>query len=553
MLSLKSVRSWLLSTLLVAGSAQAVEVKFLVNAPLDSPKGRMAKVMEGVIERELPDYQVTLLDKLDSADNANRSLAALQSGQVQFLLPDSSTLQTLNPEFTVFSIPFMFRDGASLDQFSNSSDGKKLLTSLTSKSILGLGYMYGGLKQLLSETPIQDYSDLSKLTFPYSPDYPSLRTELPVKTAPIADGDIITALKAGKINAQEATYEDIYNNQFNLLYHNILESNHAVQTYVLAVNTGFWNGLPTSDHDVFMRAVEVALKFGNQLVAAGETNSREQIRLEGGAQRDKLTEQQRINWVKNLQPLWNSQASLIGQNLFDAAFDYSHKLHFYTENFPPYNFEDNGQLKGIAVDFLRALYKETKYNEMGLDIQLKTWSYGYQAAQNGPNIVLFSTTRTPSREHLFKWAGPITASQTVVFKLKKKNIQVSTVTDLNNYRVGVIRDDVGQVLARDQGVKPENFKVYSNADKLLEDLNSGYVDVWIYNLAVGRWFIKKLGYNNDDFEQIYQLNEGYHYFAFSPDVDDRVVANIQAAIDKVKNTRDSNGLSEFDKIVKQYQ
>ncbi|AJQ93693.1 TRAP-type C4-dicarboxylate transport system, periplasmic component [Gynuella sunshinyii YC6258] len=502
--------------------------------------------MEGIIERELPGYQVNLIETLGD-NNASRELSALQSGQIQFSLLEISTLQTIDSQFAVFSIPFMFRDDTTINQFGNSSQGKRLLSSLAGKGVLGLGYMYGGMKQLLSNIPIKEYSDLRQLNLSYPADNPTDRTTLQVKTTPVANGNLVEALKENRINAQEATYEQIYGNQLHLLYRYILESNHSARTFMLSANSNFWNALSDYDREVFLRATDVALKFGNQLVVAGETNSREQIRLEGGARKKRMSEVMRINWTKQLQPLWNNQANLIGQDLFGAAFDYSHQLHFYTENFPPYNFEENGELKGIAVDFLRLVYDQTKYRDMGLKIELKTWSYGYQAAQNGPNIVLFSTVRSPQREHLFKWAGPITSDQTVALKRKQDNISIFRAEDLNRYKVGVIRDDIGQQLAREQGVKPENMKVYSNADKLVSDLNNGYIDIWIYNLAGAYQFFKKFGYKSDDFTNIYKLSESPLYFAFSPDVDDRVVANIQAAIDDVKHT------PEFEKIIQKYQ
>ncbi|WP_428240021.1 TRAP transporter substrate-binding protein DctP [Gynuella sp.] len=546
MLSRKLFQLWLACAVFIASTAQAIEVRFLVGASLESPRGRMAKVMESIIERELPGYQVNLIETLGD-NNASREISALQSGQIQLSLPEISTLQTVNPQFAVFSIPFMFRDEATVNQFGNSHQGKMLLSSLASKGVLGLGYMYGGMKQLLSNVPINKYSDLRQLNLSYPAENPSARTVLQVKTTPVASAELIQALKENRINAQEATYEQIYGNQLHLRYRYILESNHATRIFMLSANSNFWNALNDFDREVFLRATDVGLKFGNQLVVAGETNSREQIRLEGGARKKRMSETMRINWTKQLQPLWNNQASLIGQALFDAAFDNSHQLHFYTENFPPYNFEENGELKGISVDFLHLVYDQTKYRDIEPKIELKTWSYGYQAAQNGPNIVLFSTVRSPQREHLFKWAGPITADQTVAFKRKQDDISVYQAEDLNHYKVGVIRDDIGQQLARDQGVKPENMKVYSNADKLVSDLHNGYIDIWVYNLAGAHQFFKKLGYNSDDFTNIYKLSESPLYFAFSPDVDDKVVAHVQAAIDEVKRT------PEFEQIIKKYQ
>ena len=77
------------------------------------------------------------------------------------------------------------------------------------------------------------------------------------------------------------------------------------------------------------------------------------------------------------------------------------KLNFVTESYPPYNFKSQGMLKGIAVDLLLAATQKSAFSLSLNDIRLLPWPRAYKMAEEGPNIVLFSTTRTEQRETKF--------------------------------------------------------------------------------------------------------------------------------------------------------
>ncbi len=76
-------------------------------------------------------------------------------------------------------------------------------------------------------------------------------------------------------------------------------------------------------------------------------------------------------------------------------------LKYMTEIYPPFNFEKNGQLQGVAVDFLKEVWKEIGIPEQ--KIEILPWARAYNLVQKTPNTVLFSTTRSEARENLFKW------------------------------------------------------------------------------------------------------------------------------------------------------
>ncbi|WP_222937511.1 substrate-binding periplasmic protein [Spartinivicinus ruber] len=228
------------------------------------------------------------------------------------------------------------------------------------------------------------------------------------------------------------------------------------------------------------------------------------------------------------------------------------KLTFITESYPPYNFETEGILKGISVDLLVAATQKVNKPVPRNKIKLYPWARGYRNAVDGPNIVLFATTRTEEREKLFKWAGPITATRIVLLAPKTSNITINSPDDLKKYKIAAIRDDVGEQLVVALGIDKSKIKSSANADSVVKKLASNKVDMWAYEENVARWFIKKNSLNNDDYATVYVLKEGELYYAFSKDVPDTVVATIQEGIDKVKAEPGKIGKTLHDDILSGY-
>jgi len=89
-----------------------------------------------------------------------------------------------------------------------------------------------------------------------------------------------------------------------------------------------------------------------------------------------------------------------------------------TEQYPPYNFEQNGLLKGIATDIMVEMFKRDGSKKTIKDIQLLPWARGYKDVQDKPNTILFAMTRSAEREKMFKWVGPISPTKIVLHAKK---------------------------------------------------------------------------------------------------------------------------------------
>lgn len=227
-------------------------------------------------------------------------------------------------------------------------------------------------------------------------------------------------------------------------------------------------------------------------------------------------------------------------------------LTYYTEQYPPYNYQENGVLKGVSVDLLRAATAKLGKQVSADQMHLASWTEGYQTAVTESQTVLFSTVRLPQREDSFKWAGPICSYQYALFSGWDKTVTIDSSEDLKNYRIGVITDDaaIPQLLAA--GVDQSQLVNETDAQVLIEKLAHGEIDLWCYPEEVGRALTEQVTGSYYAFNIAYKLGNIELYYAFSRDVSDSTVKSFQQALDALKAEKDTEGFSTYEMIMGQY-
>ncbi|MEJ1297303.1 MAG: ABC transporter substrate-binding protein [Candidatus Sedimenticola sp. (ex Thyasira tokunagai)] len=239
--------------------------------------------------------------------------------------------------------------------------------------------------------------------------------------------------------------------------------------------------------------------------------------------------------MKNLHSL-GILASLLVGILFSSAnvmADPFKNLTFLTENYAPYNYSKDGKLQGISIGLMLRIFKRAGSSKTVNDIQLLPWARAYRLAQDKKNTVLFVMTRTKSRENMFKWVGPITPTTIAVIAKKSLRAKIDNFTDLNKYKIGAIRDDIGELLLKKNGLSSSNIHLTNSSVSTAKMLASGRIDMWAYESQVALWNLMEIGENSDDYEVLYLLEESMLYIALQKDTDDTVVTSMQEALDAV--------------------
>ena len=210
-------------------------------------------------------------------------------------------------------------------------------------------------------------------------------------------------------------------------------------------------------------------------------------------------------------------------------------IEIMTEEYPPYNYlGSDGEITGIAVDVLKAAYQQAGIKLDTNNIQMTPWPRAYRLLKLSDKHLLFSMTRTPSREKLFKWVGPITKTKISLIAKKSNNIKISTPQDLKKYVIGGILDDIGVLLVRDLIGFNANILTTAYAKSLARMLDLNRIDLWAYEENTAKHFFKLNNLNPEDYESIYVLSEADLYFAFGKNTEVKIIERLQKALDQVK-------------------
>lgn len=215
-----------------------------------------------------------------------------------------------------------------------------------------------------------------------------------------------------------------------------------------------------------------------------------------------------------------------------CAFADEAELRIYTEEYPPYNYWQEDQLRGISTEVVRDVLERAKLGVSITDVQLVPWARGYNETLHRKNTAIFGMARTKERENLFKWVGPIGCARIGIIGRKCDEIKIRELNDLKDYSVGVVRDDVGHQLIRKE-LPWFKMDVANSSEANLFKLRSGRVDLFVYDLNAVDYMLRKLSLLPGEFETVYVLLETPFSIGFNLDTDEKVLRKFQKAFDEV--------------------
>lgn len=140
---------------------------------------------------------------------------------------------------------------------------------------------------------------------------------------------------------------------------------------------------------------------------------------------------------------------------------------------PPASFVlPDGQADGFVVDIVKALQRELNDNT---PIELLPEGRAMLTAQQEPNVLLFSFSRTPEREALYHWLLPVLQKRWQIYLQAHSRLQLNSLADLRKLNaIGVVRGDVRESYLLQQGFT--NLVAVTSHQQNLQMLNSGRVD-----------------------------------------------------------------------------
>jgi ABC-type amino acid transport substrate-binding protein len=240
---------------------------------------------------------------------------------------------------------------------------------------------------------------------------------------------------------------------------------------------------------------------------------------------------------------------LVGCNIGGTGTPSTGGLRIVTEVYPPFNFVDkNNNVTGQSTDIVQAIMQKTGAQA---NIEVMPLSQGLAIAEKGPNVAIYSLNRTPQREDLFKWVGPIGYYEQAFYAKKGSTaaaMAINKLEDAKNVKVGVYKGDAGAQFLASQG--------FTNLDYSLTDpdalkrLMDGTDQLWLGNKNGLVVTAEEAGVDpNDLVEMPVVAIQADLYIAFSKDTPDSTVGAWQKALDAFKTEKDIDNKTAYEKIM----
>jgi C4-dicarboxylate-binding protein DctP len=304
-----------------AGMAQApIIIKFSHVVAPNTPKGKGAEKFKELAEKYTNSKVKVEVYPNSTLYKDKEELEALQLGAVQMLAPSNSKFGPMGiKDFEVFDLPFLLPSLAALRKVTEGPIGKKMLTLLDSKGMVGLAYWDNGFKEMSANKPLRMPADYKGLKFRIqSSKVLEAQFRLLGATPQVmAFSEVYQALQTGVVDGQENTPANIYTQKMHEVQKYTTLTNHGYIGYVVVVNKKFWEGLPADIRGNLEKAMAEATTYTNTISAQENDDALAEIRKSGKTEIIVPTPAEMAAMQKAMEPLYNDMASRVGKQLIE--------------------------------------------------------------------------------------------------------------------------------------------------------------------------------------------------------------------------------------------
>ncbi|MBM7649424.1 tripartite ATP-independent transporter DctP family solute receptor [Bacillus ectoiniformans] len=253
-------------------------------------------------------------------------IEAVQLGNVEMVIPAMPAIAGFNKKFMVFDLPFLFNSKENAYKALDGELGDILLKDLEKNGLKGLAFAENGYRHMSNnKQPITKPSDMDgiKIRTLENPLHTDTFKSFGANAAPFAFGELYTALQQNTFDAMECPVSLYSTNKFYEVQKYLTLSGHVYTATLLLANKDFYDSLPADLQQVLDEA-SLEYRDNQRLLAEKQDEeSLKQIQAEGMIVNE-LTEEQREEFKKAAQPVYEKYVPIIGEELVKLAEKANH-------------------------------------------------------------------------------------------------------------------------------------------------------------------------------------------------------------------------------------
>lgn len=171
------------------------------------------------------------------------------------------------PSLSGWFTPYLFDDVAAAAAAAETPAAQEMLDELQRAGVVGLGYTFAGMRQILMrDGTVDGPDDLANEKIRIVP-FPAMQTwwqAVGAVPTPVNLGDVYSGLQSGLLDGIDIDLDALVGLNFQEVAHGLTLTNHMAFPAVMVVSQSAWNGMTEAERDAFTASAEEALAWGTQ-------------------------------------------------------------------------------------------------------------------------------------------------------------------------------------------------------------------------------------------------------------------------------------------------
>lgn len=216
--------------------------------------------------------------------NDAEMITSAQGGVIQITANSQGAMSQVVPEVGLLGLPFLFKDLPTAWKILDGKIGDMIDAQSQTKGLKVLGFWDNGIRNIThTKKNVPNPADLKGMKIRTPPDQMTLDIfkALGAAPAPLAWGELPTALQSGVFDGQENPLTNIYSAKLHKITPYVTMTGHKYKSTPVIAGLAWWKSLNKKTQDCALKATKEAGKIQRQLSLDGDNTLTPKMKAEG--------------------------------------------------------------------------------------------------------------------------------------------------------------------------------------------------------------------------------------------------------------------------------
>jgi TRAP-type C4-dicarboxylate transport system substrate-binding protein len=265
------------------GAAQAQALKLAHITPPTHVWHQVSEKIAADLDQASGSKMKIAVSPLQKLGNEAQVVNLMQAGAVQFSVFTVGGLANREESLLGWSLPYVFKDVAHAARAAQTPAARQMLQRLNASGLVGLGYAFAGMRQVLSLNPVAAPKDLSgkKIRAFPSPVYNDWWLTNGAAPTAMPLSEVAPSLTTKLLDAVDIDLDALVGLKFYQQAPNLTLTNHMAFPGVIAVSKKWWDARTDAERETIRKVVADAEKWGAQVAIDAEARNLSKARADG--------------------------------------------------------------------------------------------------------------------------------------------------------------------------------------------------------------------------------------------------------------------------------